>query len=49
MIAPANSRGEPPMPSREAGEAVGKGIAAALHAATNIAVIAACGRYMGWW
>jgi hypothetical protein len=31
------------------GETLGKGVAAALNAAVRVAVIAACGRYLGWW
>lgn len=37
------------MNASKAGEAVGIGLAAALNVSTKLAVIAACGRYLGWW
>lgn len=37
------------MSASKAGEIVGIGIAAAINCATKLAIIAACGRYLGWW
>lgn len=37
------------MNASKAGELVGIGLAAIINLVVKLAVIAACGRYLGWW